>query len=227
MKPIQPKKIVRFVLISLLLFLAISCLGFLFVIVNRPILDHQASIPVVEGEDVYRWEREAISKLRKAPWQGLRYISEKNEWRFYALAGETRQIKLMVPFDLIKVYYLESDGELNFTWVNTGLAIPGQDYLTTTSISINADNLVEVVLNGEHVSRYGVRWDLCDSEYCRLVEMIDTIIILDDKGTGITNGFIRYGWEPPASPMYGFLCWYLRPVNEEIPVIEISREGGK
>lgn len=227
MKPIQPKKIVRFVFISLLLFLAISCLGFLFVIVNRPILDHQASIPVVEGEDVYRWEREAISKLRKAPWQGLRYISEKNEWRFYALAGETRQIKLMVPFDLIKVYYLESDGELDFTWVNTGLAIPGQDYMTTISFSANAGDLVEVVLNGDHVSRYGVRWDLCDSEYCRLAEMIDTIIILDDKGTGITNGFIRYGWEPPASPMYGFLCWYLRPVSEEIPVIEISREGGK
>lgn len=43
---------------------------------------------------------------------------------------------------------------------------------------------------------------------------IDTILTLDDKGTGITNGFIREGWQPPTYPMYGFLCWQVRLVDE-------------
>ena len=227
MKRIQPKKIVKFVLISLILFLMVSCLGFLFVNINRPILSHPVATPVGNAEDVQQWESQTISRLRKAPWQGLRYLSEKNEWRFYALAGETRQVDLIVPFDLIKVYYLEADGDLDFTWVNTGLAIPGQDYYSTTSGDIQADNLVEVVLTGDHVTRSGARWDLCKSEYCHLAEMIDTILILDDQGTGITNGFIRYGWEQPAYPYYGFLCWDIRQAGEEVAVNETSREGSK
>lgn len=227
MKPIQPKKILKFTLIGLFLFLMIGCLGFLAIQINRPILDRLVVTSVVDAEDVQQWESRAISRLREAPWQGLRYLSEKNEWRFYALAGETRQVDLIVPFDLIKVYYLEADGNLDFTWVNTGLAIPGQNYYSTTSGDIQADNLVEVVLTGDHVTRSGVRWDLCMSEYCGLAETIDTILILDDKGTGITNGFIRYGWEPPAYPYYGFLCWDIRQAGEEVAVNETSREGSK
>ena len=45
--------------------------------------------------------------------------------------------------------------------------------------------------------------------------MIDTTLILDDQGTGITNGFIRFGWQPPSYPMYGFLVWQIRPYNEK------------
>jgi hypothetical protein len=227
MKPVQPKKILKYSLMGLFLFLIMGCLGFLFVNVNRPILGRPVETPVVQAEDIQQWESQAISRLRKAPWQGLRYLSEKNEWRFYALAGETKQIDLMVPFDLIQVYYLEADGDLDFTWVNIGLTIPGQDYFSTTSDDIQAGDLVEVVLTGDYVTRSGVRWDLCKSEYCGLAEMIDTIIILDDQGTGITNGFIRYGWEPPTYPTYGFLCWDIRQAGEEVTVNEISREGSK
>ena len=39
--------------------------------------------------------------------------------------------------------------------------------------------------------------------------MIDTMLVLDDQGTGLSNGFIRYGWEPPTYPYYGFLCWLI------------------
>ena len=227
MRPVKLPKITRFVLIGLFLLLTFGCLGFLFVNVNRPILGRQVLPSETKGEEVQPWENEAIRRLRKAPWQGLRYLAEKNEWRFYALAGETRQIDLVVPFDLIKVYYLEADGGLDFTWVNTGLSIPGQSYYATTRGNIQSDDLVEVVLTGDHVTRYGVRWDLCESEYCRLAEKVDTIIVLDDKGTGITNGFIRYGWKPPTYPLYGFLCWDVRQALEEVAVNETSREGSR
>jgi hypothetical protein len=39
-----------------------------------------------------------------------------------------------------------------------------------------------------------------------LAQMLDTMIVLNDVGTGLTNGFIRYGWEPPTYPKYGFFC---------------------
>ena len=48
----------------------------------------------------------------------------------------------------------------------------------------------------------------------RIAEMIDTMIVLDDVGTGLSNGFIRYGWEPPTYPMYGFLCWQIIPADD-------------
>ena len=33
--------------------------------------------------------------------------------------------------------------------------------------------------------------------------------MLDDQGTGVSNGFFRNGWEPPTYPYYGFLCWQI------------------
>jgi len=39
--------------------------------------------------------------------------------------------------------------------------------------------------------------------------MIDIMLVLDDQGTGVSNGFIRNGWEPLTYPYYGFLCWQI------------------
>jgi hypothetical protein len=209
------RKAAHYLMIGLVLVLAAGCISSFFVIVNRPILDAKKSAAGSDPIDLAAWEENVGARLRQAPWQGLRYLPEINEWRFFAITGETRKINLIVPFDLIKVYYLEADGDLDFTWVNTAADIPGVGRLEMTSGAIETGQLVEVVLRGEHVARSGVRWDLCDSEYCRVANLIDTIIILDDEGTGITNGFIRNGWEPPASPMYGFLCWEIRPAGSD------------
>ncbi|MCK7481104.1 MAG: hypothetical protein M0C28_30795 [Candidatus Moduliflexus flocculans] len=56
------------------------------------------------------------------------FFQLEQEWRFYGWTGETRQIKFMTTFDLIKVYYLQADGDLTFTWVTTGVEIPGKGY---------------------------------------------------------------------------------------------------
>ena len=212
------KKILKWILIGLMVGLSFSCLAFLFINVNRPILQSSKSVPQIQSQDVRQDEREIIRKLNEAPWHGLRYISKAKEWRFYAVSAESRQIDLVVPFDLIKVYYLEANGGLAFTWAAVGLTIPGKGYVSTTSTPVNAGDLVEVSLTGNHVFSNGVQWDLCDGEYCRLAATIDTILVLDDEGTGITNGFIRYGWEPPTWPAYGFLCWNIRPASEEASV---------
>ena len=74
-----------------------------------------------------RGQEEKVSKeLLDAPWQGLRFLPTEQEWRFYGWTGETRQIKFMTTFDLIKVYYLQADGDLTFTWVTTGVEISGR-----------------------------------------------------------------------------------------------------
>jgi hypothetical protein len=165
--------------------------------------------------DVRSDEKAMETQLRAAPWQGLRFLSKEREWRFYAVAGEQRQVDLILPFDLVKVFYLEEDGELSFTWAALGAEIPGQGYVSASSGLIQPGDLVEVALNGDYVTPNGVNWEDCKSEYCHEAHMIDTILILDDKGTGITNGFIRYGWEPPTYPMYGFLCWQVRLVKPD------------
>ena len=33
--------------------------------------------------------------------------------------------------------------------------------------------------------------------------------MLDDQGTGVSNGFIRNGWEPPTYPYNGFQFWQI------------------
>ena len=75
--------------------------------------------------------------------------------------------------------------------------------------------MIGVQLKGDYVTQNGVYWEDCESDYCHLAQMIDTMIVLDDVGTGLTNGFIRYGWEPPTYPMYGFLCWQIISTNDD------------
>ena len=60
--------------------------------------------------DVRSTEQAMEMQLRAAPWQGLRFLSKEGEWRFYAVAGEQRQVDLIVPFNLVKIFYLEEDG---------------------------------------------------------------------------------------------------------------------
>ena len=196
--------------------LTMACLAFLFANVNRgitipePIPEMPVGALDIRGED-----RAIVAKLRTAPWQGLRFLPAQQEWRFYAVAGEGRKIDMILPFDLVKVFFLQADGDLTFTWAATGVEIPGKGYYSSASSPIQQGDLVEVAVGGDYVTQYGVEFDQCDTEYCHLARMIDTTLILDDKGTGLTNGFIRYGWEPPGYPMYGFLCWQIRPYNDK------------
>ena len=96
-----------------------------------------------------------------------------------------------------------------------------------TSRPLLPGTLVAVSLKGENVSPIGVNWEDCDSFYCRVANAVDGILILDDQGTGISNGFIRYGWEPPSFPMYGFLCWWLEPVEDPLPLTSIPQGDQK
>jgi hypothetical protein len=169
--------------------------------------------PIEVANDLLRDNQKIDNQLRNAPWQGLRYIKEQKEWRFYGVAGETKQIDLIDPISLVEVYFLESDGDISYTWVTTEIQFPGKPVFKTATVAIQKGQLVAVQLKGEYVNQNGVFWEACDSEYCHLAQMIDTILVLDDQGTGISNGFIRYGWEPPTYPMYGFLCWQIEPAT--------------
>jgi len=210
------KRVRKVIFILLGIGLTIACLVFFFVTVNRgiTILD---PIPVspIGRLDIYSEDQAMVAKLRTAPWQGLRFLPNQREWRFYAVAGEGRKIDRFLPFDLVKVYFLQATGDLTYTWAAVGVAIPGKDYYTSTSSLIHQGDLIELAVGGDYVTQYGVDWNQCDTEYCHLAQMIDTTLILDDKGNGITNGFIRFGWEPPKVPMYGFLCWQIRPYNDK------------
>lgn len=176
--------------------------------------------PIEVADDLLGGNQKIDNELRNAPWQGLRYIKEQKEWRFYGVAGETRQIDLIDPISLVKVYFLESDGDISYTWVTTEIQFPGKPAFKTATDAIQEGQLVAVQLKGEYVNQNGVFWEDCDSDYCHLAQMIDTILVLDDQGTGISNGFIRYGWEPPTYPMYGFLCWQIEPA--ESPQVLVS-----
>jgi hypothetical protein len=150
-----------------------------------------------------------LEQLQNAPWGGLRYLQDERTWRFYGVAGESRQIDLIYPITLIKVFYLGLHDEIGFTWVASAVEFPNQKTISITHGSLVEDQLVAVQVSGPYVGPDGVNWQACDSDYCRLAQQIDTILVLDDQGTGITNGFIRYGWTPPTYPSYGFLCWQI------------------
>jgi hypothetical protein len=53
--------------------------------------------------------------------------------------------------------------------------------------------------------------------------MIDSMLILDDQGTGLSNGFIKYGWEPPTYPLYGFLVWSIEPASEAPALVSTTK----
>lgn len=153
------------------------------------------------------------TQLLAAPWQGPRYLPGERSWRFYGVAGERRRVDLFYPADLVKIYYLQADGEVRFTWAAIQIQLPGQTALHLAHPSVQDGQLVGVQLRGAHVNPSGVSWRDCPTELCRLAEQIDGLLVLDDQGTGITNGFIRHGWEPPTAPMYGYLTWQVFPVE--------------
>ncbi|HZW03877.1 MAG TPA: hypothetical protein VFF68_08115 [Anaerolineaceae bacterium] len=218
------KKILRWLILAALATSTLTCLVFLFDNVNYGIVLPRPT-PTATPETLDpRGQAEHIARsLRNAPWQGLRFLSAEKEWRFYGWTGETRQIKIIVPFDLIKVYYLQEGGDLTFTWVATGADIPGHGYYQVATSPVEPGQLVAIRLQGEHVGLWGVDWEDCDSEYCHLAAMIDTILVLDDKGTGLSNGFIKFGWEPPTYPMYGFLCWSIEPVVSNSQLVAMGK----
>lgn len=208
-------RITKYVFLALLAALTVACVLFLGFNVNCGItIPNPTEEPPTELVDVRDLEGQMIDKLKEAPWQGLRFLRDEKEWRFYAVAGERQTIKLSAQFDLVKVFFLQADGDLDYTWSATGVDIPGHGYYSVASDPIAEGDVIEVALSGKHVTQSGVYWEECNTEYCRLAGMIDTILVLDDKGTGLTNGFIRYGWEPPTYPMYGFLCWQIRPYTD-------------
>jgi len=202
-------RMLKWILLVVVLILAVGCSAFF--LVNLHALMRVAPTPIKTNysEDVNRTNQEIESKLRNAPWQGLRYIREERTWRFYGVAGETQQIDLIQPMSLVKVYYLEANGKLNFTWAATEIRFAGEPVFSLAAQPIREGQLIAVQLKGDYVTESGVYWEDCDSEYCHLAQMIDTLLVLDDQGTGISNGFIRHGWEPPTYPYYGFLCWQI------------------
>jgi hypothetical protein len=208
------KKQHRWLILSAVIVLILAGLIFLLINLNRGIfLPHEKHAAPVVVVDDHNPEQAILHHLQAAPWQGLHFIPRDKEWRFYGWTGETRRITFSVPFDLIKVYYLEADGRLAYTWVTTGVQIPGENYFSTALSPVHPGQLVAVRLFGKYVGQWGVDWNDCDSQFCHLAALIDTILVLDDEGTGLSNGFIQYGWEPPSSPMYGFLCWSIEPVT--------------
>ena len=157
----------------------------------------------VPAVDVRQADQDKVKQLRAAAWQGLRFLPTEREWRFYALTGEKRKVNLLAPFDLVHVYYRQADGGLADTWAAEGVEIAGQGYYAASGAPLKEGELIEVFVRGDYVYQTGVDWELCKSAYCHLAQMIDTTLILDDQGTGITNGFIRSGWQPPSYPLYG------------------------
>jgi hypothetical protein len=202
-------RILKWMLIIVLLILTVGCLVFVLVNLNASMKVDPTPLKVDQFEDVNRTNQAIESKLRNAPWQGLRYIREERTWCFYGVAGETKQIDLIQPMTLVKVYYLEADGDLSFTWAATEIQFAGKPVYFLTSQPIREGQLIDVQLKGDYVTLNGVYWEDCESEYCHLAQMIDTMLVFDDQGTGVSNGFIRNGWEPPTYPYYGFLCWQI------------------
>jgi hypothetical protein len=149
-------------------------------------------------------------------------MENEKEWRFYAVAGETRHIELNYAFDVLKAYYLQANGEVAFTWAAIGVTSPQSGYLSFITMPVKSGDLISVSLKGDFVNTYGVTWEDCATEICDISRMVDTMLILDDKGTGISNGFIRFGWEPPTYPLYGFLCWQISPVDDQAVVAAID-----
>jgi hypothetical protein len=208
-------RFLKWILVVAFLLAVVGCLVFVFGNLNVLMKVDPAPSSLNSSEDVNHTNKEIESKLRNAPWQGLRFIRQDRTWRFYGVAGETKQIDFIQPISLVKVYYLEADGDLSFTWAATEIQFSGKPVYSLISHPIQEGQLIGVQLKGDYVTQNGVYWEDCESDYCHLAQMIDTMIVLDDVGTGLTNGFIRYGWEPPTYPMYGFLCWQIISTNDD------------
>jgi hypothetical protein len=196
-------------LVGMVFLLLISCMGFMIHNLNTlilPVIGTQVADSLPEPTPTL------LEKLQSAPWQGLRYLEDEKTWRFYGVVGENRLIDLIYPMTLIKVHYLGHQEQVLHTWVASTITFPNQQIKNLALEDFAEGELVAVQVSGAYVSSQGVDWQACDEEVCRVAERIDTILVLDDQGTGISNGFIRYGWAPPSYPSYGFLCWQMQAV---------------
>ncbi len=207
-------------IVGVVFLLLVSCL--VFMIHNLNALMVPQTVPKVADQPAESTPI-ILEQLQAAPWQGLRYLKEERTWRFYGVAGESRQIDLIYPITLIKVFYLGLHDEIGFTWVASAVEFPNQKVVSLAHGSLVEGQLVAVQVSGAYVGPDGVDWQACDSDYCRLAEQIDTILVLDDQGTCISNGFIRYGWAPPTYPTYGFLCWQLEPLTPDSKSLLIAQ----
>jgi hypothetical protein len=135
-------RFLKWILIVVFLLVVVGCLVFVFVNLNASMKVDPTPIKVEVSEDVNRTKQELEDKLRNAPWQGLRFIREERTWRFYGVAGETKQIDFIQPFSLDKVYYLEADGDLSFTWAATEIHFAGKPAYSLTSQPIRENQLM-------------------------------------------------------------------------------------
>jgi hypothetical protein len=218
-------RVVKVIFLGVFALLVTFCLIFMIANLNALNENTPVNTAVDAVEDLTRENRERVEILRQAPWQGLRYLREERTWRFYGLAGETQEIDVIQPMTLIKIFYLTTDGELTFTWAATEIRFRGKPVYPLAKEAIQEGQLVAVQLQGDYIVPSGVYWKDCQLEYCRIAEMIDTRLVLDDKGTGISNGFIRYGWAPPTYPLYGFLLWQIYPVENQEQDLVTGKRG--
>ena len=107
------KKRTIVLLVGGIFLLLVSCLVFMIKNLNALMIPQPA--PQV-ADQAAESTGTMLEQLRAAPWQGLRYLKEERTWRFYGVAGESRQIDLIYPITLIKVFYLGLHEDIGFTW---------------------------------------------------------------------------------------------------------------
>jgi hypothetical protein len=204
----------KIVLLCLSLCLFTGCLWFAIRNINQQIITDIPPAMATTQSTPSEGQSSVVQKLQRAPWQGLRYIREDNIWRFYGVAGESRQIDWVYPMTVRKIFYLLPDQHLTHTWVLEDVRFPEEEKDNQSTQALRVGNLVAVQLSGSYVTQDGVDWQACGTKFCKLADQLDHILVLDDQGTGISNGFIRYGWLPPLYPDYGILCWQLIPQDD-------------
>ncbi|NPV86309.1 MAG: hypothetical protein HPY45_09915 [Anaerolineae bacterium] len=196
-------EIIRWGLIILLVTLLLLCGWFMFrneLPIQAFALLTETAPPAHPREDGY------VSVLKLAPWTTPHHIFP-NEWRFYAIAGETMELNPIHPTVLMKIHYLDRYDRLQQTWIPLRVELDGYVYQISKP---PYDHLVQVYIKGSFVHRDGVYWHECDEPYCAFAETIDSMA---DTGMGISNGFIRHGILPPANPAYGYLFWQAEAVK--------------
>ncbi|MFH2039174.1 MAG: hypothetical protein ABIJ65_07035, partial [Chloroflexota bacterium] len=132
-------------LIGMLFLLLMSCMSFLIGNLNAlamPVIGTQVANPIPEPTPT------VLEKLQSAPWQGLRYLEAENTWRFYGVTGESRQIDMIYPMTLIKVYYLGAQEQVFHTWVASTIVFPNQQIQSLADEGQTVGELVAVQVSG-------------------------------------------------------------------------------
>ena len=208
------KKGWKIIFLCLSLCLFVGCLWFMISNINQQIITDMPPTMAAMQNTPSEEQTSVVQELQEAPWQGLRYLREDNIWRFYGVVGESRQIDWVYPMTVRKVFYLLPDQQLTHTWILEDVQFPRDETENKSTLNLRVGNFVAVQLTGDYVTQDGVDWQACGTKYCKLADQLDHILVLDDQGTGISNGFIRYGWQPPKYPDYGILCWQLIPQGD-------------